>query len=210
MRKVPTVLVVDDDAFMRHVLVDAFSRAGFEVETFTSANDLLARADLSPPAVLLLDVQLPGMSGPELQLLLRERGVSIPVIFLTGSSDIPIAVAAMRNGAVDFIEKPFHHATLVDSVRRALALDDRTPSGASAPGYAIRVATLTPRERQVLDAMVTGKTSKQIARELGCSFRTIDTHRARVMAKMEAVSLAELVRRSVEAEQPTSTTARLA
>jgi FixJ family two-component response regulator len=195
------VLVVDDDGFMRDLLQRCFADAGMPVRTYASADELLATADLSLPCVLLLDVRMPGMSGPDLQVLLRERGIDIPIIFLTGSSGIPVAVAAMRNGAVDFIEKPFENAALVDRVRQTFLRFESPPTDASNPGYALRLASLTPREREVLDAMLTGRTSKQIARELGGSFRTIETHRARVMIKMAASSLAELVRQSIEADK---------
>ena len=197
MSQTPTVLVVDDDAFMRDLLQKSFARAGIAASTFVSASDLLDRADLASPGLLLLDVQMPGMSGTELQLLLRDRGIDMPIIFLTGSADIPIAVTAMRNGAVDFIEKPFDVETLLDRVRRTLARFEK-PAEEHFDGYALRLASLTPREREVLDAMVTGRTSKEIARDLGGSFRTIETHRARVMAKMDAASLADLVRQSIE------------
>jgi FixJ family two-component response regulator len=202
VNQLPSVLVVDDDSFMRELLQRCFTNAGMPVRTFASASELLATADLSLPCVLLLDVRMPGMSGPDLQLLLRERGIHVPIIFLTGSSDIPIAVAAMRNGAVDFIEKPFENARLVERVRQTLARYDEPPADASKPGYAHRLASLTPREAEVLESMVTGRTSKQIARDLGGSFRTIETHRTRVMSKMAAASLADLVRQSIEARKP--------
>jgi len=141
------------------------------------------------------------MNGLELQTALRERGVKLPVIFLTGSGDIPVAVEAMRNGAVDFLEKPFDNADLVDRVRQAFARA-RLPKTATvvAADYARRKETLTPRECEVLEEMITGRTNKVIARELGASHRTIEIHRARVMTKMQAKTLADLVRMSLEAE----------
>ncbi len=202
--KVARVLVVDDDDVMRTVLRRIFLDAGLQVEAYASAKDLLDTANLSRPGVLLLDVQMPGMTGIELQALLRVRGVELPVLFLTGSSDIPKAVQAMRNGAVDFLEKPFSAAALIDRVGRAFGQSLRAsevpaPAGLSLD-YARRLATLTPREREVHVGMVTGMTSKLIARELGGSFRTVEIHRARVMAKMEVTNLAELVRLAVDAE----------
>jgi two-component system response regulator FixJ len=184
---------------MRDLLTRCFVKAGLPVQTFASAFELLAGADLSSPGVLLLDVQMPGMSGLELQALLLERGIGMPIIFLTGTSDVPIAVAAMRSGAVDFLEKPFDNATLIGRVRKTMARYDKPADIAPDPEYASRRATLTPREREVLDLMVTGMTSKEMARSLGGSFRTIEIHRARVMSKMAATNLAELVRMNIDA-----------
>jgi len=201
MSRVPTVLVVDDDSFMRSALRRVFTIAHIPVETFASASELLDTADLSAPAVLLLDVMMPGMTGLELQAILKERGVRLPVIFLTGAADIPMAVTAMRNGAVDFLEKPFDNAVLIERVRGPLArcaeparLQGRPPDA----DCARRLGTLTPRERAVYERMIEGKTSKMIARELGGSFRTIEIHRARIMSKTGAVSLADLVRMTFE------------
>ncbi len=208
----PTVLVVDDDDFMRTLLRRVLTDAGIAVETFASAAELLAAPalllpTLSPalqgPAVLLLDVMMPGMSGLELQSVLRQRGIALPVVFLTGSSDVPMAVDAMRNGAVDFLEKPFDSAVLVERIQRALAGGSAAPTPLAPhpnPGHALRLATLTPREREVFDSMITGKTSKMIARDLGGSFRTIEIHRTRVMSKMAAASLADLVRMTFEVD----------
>jgi len=195
----PEVFVVDDDDLMRAALKRTFLAARIRVETFASARDLLDTCDFSAPAVLLLDVMMPGMNGLELQAALRERGVKLPVIFLTGSGDIPMAVAAMRNGAVDFLEKPFENSDLVERVRRAFARTAQTrPEPLVRSDFRRRRATLTPREREVMDLMVTGMTSKVIARELGGSFRTVEIHRARVMSKMEAATLADLVRMLLE------------
>ncbi|MEO8523439.1 MAG: response regulator [Caldimonas sp.] len=198
------MLVVDDDSFMRATLRHVFTNAGLAVETYASAADLLANADLHSRAVLMLDMAMPEMSGLELQALLHERGIDMPVIFLTGSSDIARAVTAMRNGAADFLEKPFDPALLVERVRQVLARKAATEAvpapRPSTCDYARRLATLTVREREVLELMIVGKTSKMIARDLGGSFRTVEVHRTRVMAKMAAASLAELVRMSVEDE----------
>ena len=201
----PRVLVVDDDGVMRTVLRRIFLDAGLRVEIFDSAGALFAGADLAQPAVLLLDVKMPAVSGLELQAMLKARGIGLPVMFLTGSADIPDAVAAMRAGAVDFLEKPFVAKELVRRVERAFG---RCSSSAALQSVAEgdreqRLATLTPREREVHDRMVTGLTSKLIARELGGSFRTIEIHRTRVMAKMAAVHLADLVRMNYEAEGAT-------
>lgn len=196
MQLEPIVFVVDDDSFMRLLLQQVLSDAGILVRTFASAQELLAHGELHLPCVLLLDVRMPGMSGPELHTLLQGRGVSLPVIFLTGHSDVPVAVDAMRNGAFDFLVKPFDAATLLVRVRQAFAHDD-TPTPAPVVDYSRRLETLTPRERAVLDLMLTGMSSKHIARALECSFRTIDIHRGRVMTKMAAGNLVELVRMKV-------------
>ncbi|MEP7297185.1 MAG: response regulator [Burkholderiales bacterium] len=202
--KVARVLVVDDDEVMRTVLRRMFLDAGLRVETYASAKELLDTANLSRPGVLLLDVQLPGMSGIELQALLRVRGVDLPVLFLTGGSDISKAVQAMRNGALDFLEKPFSAAVLIHRVGQAFAQSVRTSEvdapAASSVDYARRLATLTPREREVHGRIVAGMTSKSIAVELGGSFRTVEIHRTRVMAKMAVSHLAGLVRLAVDAE----------
>ena len=198
------VLVVDDDEFMRRLLHRVLAGAGMRVQTFASADELLADGGLAEATVLLLDVRMPGMSGLELHSLLRQRGIELPVVFISGASDLAMAVTAMRNGAADFIEKPFEGAQLVERVRRGI---DRhaaraTPGRRADPLVLARVETLTPRERQVFDLLVTGLSSKEIARALGGSFRTIEIHRAQVMRKMAARHLAELVRMSIEAMLP--------
>ncbi|HEY4066856.1 MAG TPA: response regulator [Burkholderiaceae bacterium] len=203
MRSLPTVLAVDDDAVMRALLRRVFGDAGLAVETFDSARDLLDHAAFDAPAVLLLDVRMPGISGIELQALLKARGVSLPIVFLTGSSDIPTAVEAMRCGAADFLEKPFDPVALLARVRRSLLTASAPPDPAvrrSNPDFAECLGTLTSRERQVYDFMITGKSSKLIARELGGSFRTIEIHRSRVMTKMKCESLADLVRMTFEVD----------
>ena len=186
----PTVLVVDDDTYMRLLVERTLSEAGFLVRSFASAAAVLASDDLKAPNVLLLDVSMPGMSGPELQVLLRERGVEVPVIFLTGSADVAIAVTAMRNGAVDFLEKPFDGPALIERVRQTLARPEAAAADAATETYARRQATLTPREREVMAIMLTGATSKEMARVLGGSFRTIEIHRTRILEKMATPNLA--------------------
>ncbi len=200
MDEKPAVLVVDDDAQVRAALKRVFVAARWHVETFASGRELLDTADFGTRAVLLLDVMMPGMDGLELQRPLRERGVLLPVVFLTGSGDIPMAVVAMRDGAVDFLEKPWDNELLVERVQLAYALKER-PGLISDPAYAGRLSTLTPREREVLIEIVTGKTNKVIARDLGASYRTIEIHRARVMTKMEAKTLADLVRMTLAADR---------
>jgi len=197
------VLVVDDDVFMRDLLQRTLAKAGMKVQTYLSGSELLENADLETPGVLLLDMKMPAISGLELQALLRERGVVLPIIFLTGASNIAMAVTAMRNGAVDFLEKPFDAVELVRRVEHAQSLllaPVVQRERVFGPEAQQRLASLTPRERKVLDLMVTGRTSKMIARELGGSFRTIEIHRSRVMSKMAVTSLANLVRLTIDAD----------
>lgn len=202
----PVVLIVDDDAFMRALLQRIFTDAGLASTSFATADALLAEAELPAPAVLLLDVKMPDMSGLELHAALLERGNVLPVVFLTGDSDIPIAVTAMRRGAFDFIEKPFEREDLVHRVRLALAsCTSPTPATQHAgPDHAQRLSTLTVREREVHDLMLLGNSSKAIAASLGGSFRTIEIHRTRVMAKMGARHLADLVRMAFETQGATT------
>ena len=178
---------------MRAALHRLFKSSGFEVEAFASAQALLDHPDLSRSGVLLLDVLMPGMTGLELQEALVRRGPTPPVVFLTASHSVPMAVTAMQRGAVDFVEKPFENDDLVARVRRALRHAPRREDHARRAEYERRRAALTPREREVMDLVVTGKTNKEIARVLDVSPRTVEVHRFRVMDKMEAASLAALV-----------------
>jgi two-component system response regulator FixJ len=191
----PVVLVVDDDASMRAALKRLLTVARIPVELYSSGTEFLAEARLDRPGCLLLDVSMPAMSGLEVQAQLNQRGVSLPVLFLTGSSDIPIAVTAMREGAVDFVEKPFQNDDLLARVRRAIEQHHRHRKiGEERKLVLQRLATLTPREHEVLELVVTGNTNKEIARVLGASHRTIEIHRVHLMEKMMASTLADLVR----------------
>ncbi len=199
------VLAVDDDGFMRDLLHRVLAGAGMQVASYGSAAELLVAGDLAGATVLLLDVKMPGMSGLDLQDLLRRRDIDLPVVFLSGAADLAMAVTAMRNGAADFIEKPFQGALLTERVRRAVvrhAQRPATPERLADPLVLARFETLTPREREVFDLLVTGMSSKLIARELGGSFRTIEIHRAQVMRKMAARHLPDLVRMSIESMAP--------
>ncbi|MBW8832018.1 MAG: response regulator transcription factor [Burkholderiales bacterium] len=205
------VMAVDDDGFMRDLLGRVLAGAGMQVESYGSAAELLGAGDLASATVLLLDVKMPGMSGLDLQDLLRRRGIELPVVFISGSADLAMAVTAMRNGAADFIEKPFQAALLIERLRRAVARHaDRvaTSEHPADPLVLARFETLTPREREVFDLLVTGMSSKAIARDLGGSFRTIEIHRAQVMRKMTARHLPELVRMSIESMARRSVRAR--
>lgn len=191
----PLVLVCDDNDGMRAALERVLTLAKFDVESYASGQDLLAAARFDRPGCILLDVAMPSMSGLEVQAHLNQRGVALPVVYLTGTSDIPIAVAAMRQGAADFIEKPFDNQDLVARVQRAIERHEpRRRTQAERAATRERLARLTPREREIMELVVAGRTSKEIARILGSSHRTVEIHRGRLMEKMAAASLAELVR----------------
>jgi FixJ family two-component response regulator len=192
---VPVVFVVDDDDLMRAALRRLLVQAGLAVEQYASGAEFLAQARLDRPGCLLLDVAMPGMTGLEVQTRLNQLRMGLPVVFLTGSSHIPIAVAAMREGAVDFIEKPFDNDDVVDRVRKAIARDGHQRSDDENKQAVLRrLDALTPRECSVMELVVAGKTSKEIARALGVSPRTIEIHRVHLMEKMSAPTLAALVR----------------
>ena len=202
----PTVFVVDDDEAVRNSLRLLLKSLGMPSVTLGSAEEFLAGYDTEQPGCIVLDVRMPGMSGPELQDELNRRGAVIPVIFITGHGDVPMAVEAMRHGAVDFLQKPFSDKDLVDRIQRALSADrrNRETLGAKDQIHA-RIATLTPRERQVLELVTLGKSNKVIAGDLGVSQRTVEIHRAHVTEKMGATSLAHLVRMTIIAGIGTST-----
>lgn len=191
----PVVIVVDDEPGMRSALMRLLESNGLCAELYESGPAMLEKARLDRPGCMLLDVRMPDMDGLEVQAELNRRQVELPTIFLTGSADVPVAVAAMRAGAADFIEKPFENEVLLARVqqvierhaRRMAELIERREIGR-------RLDTLTPRESEVMELVVTGLTSKEIARKLGASPRTIEIHRTHVMEKMEAATLADLVR----------------
>ncbi len=189
-----TVHVVDDDEAIRDSLALLLGTAGFTVATYPSAEAFLITAPQSSGCVVI-DVRMPGMGGLELQEELARRGRRIPVIVMTGHADVPLAVKAMKAGAVDFVAKPFEEDAILTSIRRAFSLGLEA-ARAEAEGNQIgsRLAHLTPREREVLEALVAGKPNKIIAYDLSISPRTVEIHRARVMEKMEARTLSDLVR----------------
>jgi FixJ family two-component response regulator len=189
------VFVVDDDPLVRDSVADLLGSAGFAAETFGSAMEFIRAKRPDVSACLILDVELPDLSGLDLQTDLAKSGVEVPIIFLTGHGDIPRSVRAMKAGAVEFLTKPFRGEELVDAVRQALVRDgDFRKQRSETSELRERLGRLTPRERQVLALVVTGLLNKQIAGELGTSELTIKAHRGRVMRKMRAASLADLVR----------------
>lgn len=198
------VHVIDDDEAVRHSLGFLFESAGLAVRSHASAEAFLAIAPRLTAGCVLTDVRMPGMDGLTLQRKLAELGVCLPVIVMTGHGDVPIAVQALKAGALDFIEKPFDDETLLAAVQAALDTDRRTRARqVERDAIAARLASLTPRERQVLDGLVAGQPNKAIAHDLGASPRTIEVHRARVMEKMGARSLSELVRMALNVESTT-------
>ncbi len=191
----PKVLVVDDDAGVRNAMRVLLKSVGLECALFGSAQEFLAGYDSAQPGCLLLDIRMPGMSGLELQQQLNLRGAVIPVIFMTGHGDIPMAVEAMQHGAFDFLQKPFRDQDLIDRIQKAITKDaELRVSLGEHERIRRRLDSLTPREREVLDLMTQGKQNKAVAQALDVSPRTVEIHRARVMQKMEAQSVAELVR----------------
>ncbi|MEJ2403989.1 MAG: response regulator transcription factor [Candidatus Thiodiazotropha sp.] len=196
----PTVFVVDDDQAMRNSLKWLIESVSMQVETFESASAFIQSYYPGRSGCLLLDVRMPGMSGLELQEYLLVNQIAIPVIIITGHGDVPMAVRAMKAGAVDFIEKPFNDELLLESIRQAMALDARQRDmQAQRAEIATRLARLTPREHEVMVMVTNGQANKEIANTLGVSSKTVEAHRARVMEKMEADSLAELVRMAINA-----------
>lgn len=195
MAAAAVVFVVDDDASVRKSLTRLISEAGYTVQTFASAREFLARTPTAGPSCVVLDVRMPGATGLDLQQTLASAAHDIPIIFITGHGDISMSVKAMKAGAVDFLTKPFAGKDILDAIQRAVAKDTRD-LGAEARTDEIRerVKLLTPRESQVFALVVTGMLNKQIASELGVGEKTIKVHRARVMEKMRAGSVAELVR----------------
>ena len=190
-----TVFIVDDDAAIRHAMQALLDSVNLPCEIFASADEFLAKIADRRPGCLVLDIRMPGLGGLELQQELKQRGNRIPIIFITGHGDVPMAVEAMQNGAFDFIQKPFRDQDLLDRVSDALKTDrQRRDEEQHQSDIAGRIDTLTNREREVFDLVVTGKPNKVIAYELGVSQRTVEIHRSRVMEKMQARSLADLVR----------------
>ncbi len=192
------VFIVDDDEALRDSLCWLLESAGLRVETHDSANSFLQSYYPGQSGCLLLDVRMPGMNGLELQEQLESRDVRLPVVIMTGHGDVAMAVRALKAGAMDFIEKPFDDELLLASIQRALVLDtEQRKNRATQAEVLARLAHLTRREHQVMELVTIGKANKQIASELNVSAKTVEAHRAHVMEKMQAKSLAELVRMSM-------------
>jgi FixJ family two-component response regulator len=190
----PLVCVVDDDEPLRDSLRWLVESAGYRVTTYSTAQRFLAGYREGGAACLVLDVRMPGLTGLELQQELNRRGQALPIIFITGHGDVPMAVNALKNGAFHFLEKPFSDSQLVDLIEKAVAAGGAAPlEQARRRCAAARLATLSQREREVMDLVVSGRKNKQIADVLGISVKTVEVHRAHVMEKMGASSIAELV-----------------
>jgi two-component system, LuxR family, response regulator FixJ len=192
-----TVYVVDDDAAVRRSLERLLESAGIRVISYETSFAFLEAAPGLAPGCVLLDLKMPEMDGLELQALLRKRNVSLPAIVMTGQGDVQSAVRAMKAGAIDFIEKPCNDDVLLDAIEAALTKPNRADLGRDTAEAARRMATLTPRERQVLDALVKGRPNKVIAFDLGISVRTVEVHRARMMERLGVRQLAQAIRLAV-------------
>ncbi len=191
----PRVYVVDDNAAVRDSLTYLFKSVGLTMRGYASAEEFLTDFQPNRSGCLVLDVRMPGMSGMDLQAELRQRGSSLPIIFLSGHGDVPLAVRALQEGAVDFLEKPVQQQVLVERVRKALAADEGARrAGRERAAVAARLATLTDRQREVLDLMLAGHPNKLIAATLGVTEKTVEFHRGRIMKKMQADGLAQLLR----------------
>ena len=196
----PTVFVVDDDSSTRELLAWLMKRHGMNAQVFPDARSFLARYRAEMSGCLVVDLNMPGMNGLDLQQYLKENGVSLPIIFLSGRADVPKAVRAVREGAIDFIEKPFDYRHVVSLVGECIKRDaEAREKGARRRAYAERLASLTQREREVMELVVAGRMNREIAEKLDISIKTVEAHRARIMEKLEVNSLAELVQASLAA-----------
>ncbi|UCG15574.1 MAG: response regulator transcription factor [Phycisphaerales bacterium] len=198
MQDEPIVFVVDDDEAVRDSLSWLIESAGLRVECFASAKEFLDAYDDDQPGCVVLDVRFPGMSGLSVQERLRSLGAMIPVIVISGHADVSTAVRAMKSGAIDFLEKPFREHVFLDRIENALRMDkEMRRARAFRSELAVRYELLTPRERETMALVVAGESNKGVARRLRVSHKTVEAHRAHVMSKMQADSLADLVRMSV-------------
>jgi RNA polymerase sigma factor (sigma-70 family) len=191
----PMVFIVDDDDSVRKALMRLIQSVGINVDSFPSAEAFLLRPRYEGPRCLVLDIRMPGMGGLELQEMLVRANLTLPIIFMTGHGTVPMSVKAMKAGAIDFLEKPFEDQALLDLIRQALERDRQAKQEQAEKRELLkRFESLTPREKDVLALVVKGKLNKQVAIELGISEKTVKVHRARAMEKMQAESLADLVR----------------
>ncbi len=193
--KPPVIIIVDDDPSFRSMLIRLVGTVGFKTIQFASAEEFLAAPEPDGPACLVLDVQMPGLSGLDLQRKLAERRHSLPIVFMTGHGDIPMTVEAMKAGAVGFLPKPFRNQDLIDAVKEGINRDrDARQKLAETHELQKRYESLTAREKEVFALVTSGALNKQIAHQLGTSERTVKAHRAQVVTKMQADSVADLVR----------------
>jgi len=193
----PVVMIVDDDESFRGFLSRLVSTVGLKSIAFSTADEFLVSKHPEVPKCLILDVQMPGLSGLDLQRALNQKGHAIPIVFITGHGDIPMSVQAMKAGAVGFLTKPFRNQDLLDAIHEGINLDrEARRLRAEVDGLRKRFESLTPREREVMSHVVAGLLNKQIGGELGMTERTVKAHRAQVMLKMQAGSVADLVRMS--------------
>lgn len=196
----PTVHIVDDDAAVRDSLALLLELSGLPVRSFDSAESFLAELDREACGCLLLDLRMPGMDGLSLQKLLTERGIGLPIVMITAHGDVAAARTALKGGAVDFLEKPVDETVLLATVREAMRREQsRVAASAEQQQAHDRLARLTEREREVLDLVAAGRTSKEIGEQLGISSRTVEVYRSRLMDKLQVGSLPELVRLAVKA-----------
>ncbi len=198
--KEPTVFVVDDDSSTRELLAWLMKRHGLRAEVFPDARTFLKGYKADTPGCLVVDLNMPGMSGLDLQKYLKDQGVQLPVIFLSGRADVPKAVKAVREGAIDFVEKPFDYKRVVALVEEGIKRDSEARAvRESRRLYTERLAQLTQREREVLELVVAGRMNREIAEKLDISIKTVEAHRARLMEKLEVNSVAELVQATLAA-----------
>lgn len=194
------VFIIDDDAAVRDSLAMLLEAHGLAVQGFASAASFLEQLSAGQRGCALVDVRMPGMSGLELQTALKNRAIVLPLIVMTGFAEVPVAVQAMKAGAVDFIEKPFEDDIIVAAVERALSIDRaRGPAAAGSADALARIARLTEREREVFELLALGEANKVVAQKLQISPRTVEVHRARIMEKIEARGLSDLVRLAIAA-----------